>query len=443
MDPRKDVQEIFSASLDAVDPFHLVTENAGKISSVIDGGEVKGVSLVAFGKAAYPMYRSAEASLDPGLISEAIVITKYGHVLLRGSTDREQRFGAETVFEAGHPLPDDNGIRGTKRVIDALRKAGRDTLVVCLISGGGSALLVSPLNGITLPEKQAITSLLLKSGADVHEINTVRKHISEVKGGRLAEIAFPSPVLSFMISDVIGDTMDVIASGPTVPDSSTYENAVGVIKKYGLLDSIPGNVRTVLIRGQKGEIPDTPKQGSVVFQNVQNLVVGNNRKALDAAAVKASSMGYRTEILSSSVAGEAREVGRTLADMARERSASRRVSKGAPVCYISGGETTVTVTGSGTGGRNTELALSFAIEAENLKGVTLLSAGTDGTDGPTDAAGAIADGSSVEKARGMGCDPGKHLADNDSYHFFSRIDSLIRTGPTGTNVMDVQIMVVE
>ena len=312
---------------------------------------------------------------------------------------------------------------------------------MCLISGGGSALLVSPSEGISLAEKQELTGLLLRSGADIHELNTVRKHISRVKGGRLAEIAYPAHIISLIISDVIGDSLDVIASGPTSPDHSTYADALGVLEKYGLINECPESILAYLSKGAKGSFPETPKEGDVIFERVENTIIGNNRMAIECAKKKAEEMGFHAEIRSTALSGEARNVGKRLAREAMEIRKAR--TTGRPVCLISGGETTVTVHGNGRGGRNMELALAFAIEIEGIDGIALLSSGTDGTDGPTDAAGAIVDGQTTQKARNLGLDPGTYLRHNDSYTFFGRIGELFITGPTETNVMDMQMVLIK
>ncbi|MDI6733028.1 MAG: glycerate kinase [Planctomycetota bacterium] len=345
------------------------------------------------------------------------------------------------MIEAGHPVPDGNGLKGTAEIIKLLKAADENTLIVCLISGGGSALLVAPCEGITFSEKQKVTELLLKAGADIFELNTVRKHISKVKGGRLAEIAYPTRVISLILSDVIGDRLDVIASGPTSPDTTTYRDALRVLEKFQLIEKVPKNVIDVLNRGVNSLIPETPKEGNIIFDHVENIIIGSNKIALSAAKEKAEVLGYNAIILSSEISGEAREVGRWLAQTAIDIQKDKHYRK--PICLISGGETTVTVKGTGTGGRNMELALSFAIEIEGTNGINLLSAGTDGTDGPTDAAGAIIDGKTVKKARAAGINPEKYLDNNDSYNFFKETDELFITGPTGTNVMDIQIVLIE
>ncbi|MEF9427497.1 MAG: DUF4147 domain-containing protein [Candidatus Mariimomonas ferrooxydans] len=281
-------------------------------------------------------------------------------------------------------------------------------------------------------------------GADITELNTVRKHISKVKGGRLAEIAYPAKTVTLALSDVIGDKLDVIASGPTAPDTSTFENAINVISKFNLAEKIPRSVMDILSKGREGLIQETPKKHNPVFKNVHNIIVGNNLKALTAAKDKAQSLGLKAEILSSEITGEAGDAGKWLAEKAKATHNELDItSEKKEICLISGGETTVTVKGTGKGGRNTELALSFAKEIKGIKGITLLSAGTDGTDGPTDAAGAIVDGETINRAERLGLNSEKYLNNNDSYNFFKQIDSLIITGPTGTNVMDIQIMLIK
>jgi hydroxypyruvate reductase/glycerate 2-kinase len=426
---------IFSSALQAVNPYLLVRERTDDIYSQCVRNKCKQIVMVAFGKASYRMSEAVVKSLDDGLITQGVVITKYGHAKIQNTeTGIPNRV---KVFEAGHPVPDENGLKGTGQALEIIRKSGKETLVLCLISGGGSALLVSPYDGITLQEKQKTTELLLKAGADITELNTVRKHISRVKGGRLAEIAYPAQVVSLMISDVIGDKLDVIASGPTAPDTSTFHDALNVIDTYNIHQEMPDRVIEILKNGSLGQIPETPKKDSRIFRNVQNIIIGNNLRAMQAAKDKARSLGFQPEIISTEISGEARDIGNWLAEKAIKTKQSRR-----SICLISGGETTVTVTGNGKGGRNTELALSFSRKIEGMKGITMLSAGTDGTDGPTDAAGAIVDSDTITKAKNIGLDPDQYLNKNDSYNFFRQIDSLLITGPTGTNVMDVQIILV-
>jgi hydroxypyruvate reductase/glycerate 2-kinase len=426
-------REIFTAALQAVDPYEAVLSRRQALDAEFRRGRFKRMVVAGFGKAACPMAKALEKCL-PEWISRGIVITKYGHG--EGYDLRKTR-----IIEAGHPIPDHNGLRGTEEAIRLLEEADAETVVVCLISGGGSALLVSPADGLTLDDKMTVTGQLLRAGADIYDLNTVRKHLSRVKGGRLAGIAYPASIVSLVLSDVVGDRLDVIASGPTAPDSSTYHDALGVLKKYDLLHVAPPAVVALLRSGSGGMFPDTPKEGSHVFERVRNIIVGSNRMALDAARARAGSYGLTADIIASDLTGEAREAGRWLALKAGEARASSGLRR--PCCLISGGETTVTVKGNGLGGRNMELALSFAVEIDGIEGISLLSAGTDGTDGPTDAAGAFVDGRTLSRARAMGLDPARYLEENDSYHFFRKMDELFLTGPTGTNVMDIQIMVIE
>ncbi|MFI5354524.1 MAG: glycerate kinase [Desulfobaccales bacterium] len=431
---KKVLREIFHAALLPVDPYQAVNRHREEIFRAYDLNRCERLLLIGFGKAASPMSKAVADSL-PDRLSRGIIITKYGHAPAGNRSDRI------AVFEAGHPLPDENGVKATQEVVRLLGPADHQTLIVCLISGGGSALLVSPVNGVTLAEKQGVTELLLKAGGAIHELNALRKHLSTVKGGRLAQIASPAPVVSLILSDVIGDRLDVIASGPTAPDPSTYREVVEVIAKYRLAARIPPSVAEIIARGAQGLIPETPKEGHQVFRNVKNIIIGSNALAVDAAKQAAEHLGYEAEIISTTLSGEAAVVARDLAGRALE--IRQALSPGRQVCLLAGGETTVTVDGGGLGGRNTELALAFALEIRDLKGITLLSAGTDGTDGPTDAAGALADGQTVAQALGLGLDPSSSLADHDSYTFFKKLDDLVITGPTGTNVMDIQLILIE
>ncbi len=438
MNCRESLIKIFNKAVKGVEPSMLVKEHIQEMNSNL----FKRLFVAGFGKASVQMVRALEEDGLEEVITKGIVITKYGHGIGSRSGARSRGSKIE-VFEAGHPVPDENGLRGTEKIIKLLKDADEDSLILCLISGGGSALLVSPYEDILLHDKQRVTELLLKAGADINELNTVRKHISMVKGGKLAEIAYPARVISLILSDVIGDRVDVIASGPTAPDSTTYTDALNVIDKFGLSEEIPERVMKILRRGREGLIPETPKDNSPVFRNVKNIIIGNNLMALKTAREYAEEMDYKADIIATDISGEARDVGRWLADKVKELKDSRVQKFKNPLCLISGGETTVTVKGNGLGGRNMELALAFAIEIEGIDGITFLSAGMDGMDGPTDAAGAIVSGETVKTAKALGLDPMKYLEDNDSYNFFKEIDSLLITGPTGTNVMDIQITLIE
>jgi hydroxypyruvate reductase len=345
------------------------------------------------------------------------------------------------VVEAGHPVPDEAGLRGTREMIDLLSQTGEADLVFCLISGGGSALSPAPADGLSLGDKQEVTRQLLACGATIHEINSIRKHLSRIKGGHLARLAWPSTLVSLILSDVIGDDLDTIASGPTVPDPSTFYDCLRTLNRYGLTEAVPPPALRHLEAGARGELPETPKSGDPAFRRTQNVIVGSNTLALVASQEKARNLGYNSLILSSSIQGETREVARIHTAIAKEIvSTGNPISP--PACLISGGETTVTVQGSGKGGRNQEFALASALDIEGLPNVLVLSGGTDGTDGPTDAAGALADGDTVERGRFKGLDAESYLANNDSYNFFKLLEDLLVTGPTLTNVMDLRLVMV-
>jgi len=440
---RECLLNIFNSALKAANPYNAVkktvkiTDNRLKVNdSAYDLKEFNRIIVVGAGKGTASMAKAVEELLGDR-IGKGLIIVKHGHA---------QSLSKIRCIEASHPIPDEAGIKGTEDIIDLLKDADEKTLVICLLSGGGSALLVSPAEGISLKEKQIATDLLLKSGASIDELNAVRKHLSKVKGGRLAQIAYPASVLTLVLSDVIGDMLDVIASGPTVPDRSTFMDAVKVIEKYNLVKKLPDKVLSMLLDGIAGKLPDTPKAGEDCFKKGSAVIVGSFRQALNAARNTANKQGFDTEMVTDKLQGEAGEAAVYLADLAKMVRSSRKGGK--PLCLLSGGETTVNVKGNGKGGRNQELALAFALEIEGIDGVTMLSAGTDGTDGPTDATGAMVDGNTAIKARQFGLDPAEYLKNNDSYNFFKRLDCLtgekshLVTGPTGTNVMDMQIIAV-
>ncbi len=394
--------------------------------------EVEEVWVVGGGKAACAM----AASLTPLLgtrISGGLVVTKYGH------TNPGLDTGAVEVMEAGHPVPDEAGVRAARRLVDLVKGASARDLVLVLLSGGGSALLSLPAPGLSLSDLQQATQLLLRSGATITELNVVRKHLSEIKGGALARRIAPARAVCLALSDVVGDPLDAIASGPTSPDPSTYQDAWDVLVKYDLASHVPAKVRLHLQAGLAGARPETPKPGDAVFGRVQHVIVGSNRLAAEAAVTAARAEGLDVLLLSTFLEGEAREVARVAAALVKEMVYhDRPVAR--PACVVWGGETTVTVRGEGKGGRNQELALAAAIQMAGLAGALLVALGTDGTDGPTDAAGAVATGNTVARARALGLDPAAYLANNDSYSFFDLLGDLIRTGPTGTNVNDLLFM---
>jgi len=435
---REDARAIFEAGLEAVEPAELVKRNVRRQGSEIEMGgclfdlsKYRGVSVVGAGKAAAPMARAIEEIVGTSL-RNGIVIVKHGH---------SRRLSKIKVVEAGHPVPDEAGARTTREIISALSQATEDDLVLCLLSGGGSALLSCPAENITLPDKQAVTRLLLGCGAKIQEVNAIRKHISRVKGGRLAELAYPASIVSLILSDVIGDPIESIASGPTAPDRSSFLDCWRIIDRYGLTERIPPSVRDFLRRGTEGSVAETPKPGDPIFEKVQNVIIGNNRTALSAAKGRAEELGFNAFILSGFIEGETKDAAIFHTAIAKEiLSTDNPVRR--PACVISGGETTVTVHGDGLGGRNQEFALAAAIDVEGTDGVAVLSAGTDGTDGPTDAAGAIVDGQSVARGKRRGLDANAYLKRNDSYHFLQATGDLLVTGPTLTNVMDLRILLV-
>jgi hydroxypyruvate reductase len=433
---RKHAQAIFRAALEAADPVKAVERHLEVRGEVLFAGKrrfplalYKRVIVVGAGKASAAMASAVEKRLGKR-IETGLVNVKYGHTAPLKRVE---------LNECGHPIPDEAGVAGSERIAQMVSGASEDDLVVCLISGGGSALLPAPAAGIGLEQKQETTKLLLACGATIHEINAVRKHLSTLKGGQLARLAWPATVVTLILSDVIGDDLDVIGSGPTAPDGSTYAGALAILRKYELQTRVPAAVLRRLEQGAAGKIQETPKAGARELSRTENLIVGSNRLAVDAAQVKARELGYKTLVLSTTIEGETREVAGVHAAVAREIHASGRPVR-TPACVISGGETTVTLRGNGKGGRNQEFVLAAALAIDGMGSTVILSGGTDGTDGPTDAAGAICDGNTVSRARKLGLDPAAHLTNNDAYPFFDRIGDLLRTGPTNTNVMDIRLI---
>jgi hydroxypyruvate reductase len=385
--------------------------------------------VVGAGKASGLMARGVEEVLGDR-VDAGLVIVKDGHAV---PTERVR------LREAAHPLPDARGVAATSELLALVRGLGADDLVILLLSGGGSALLEQPAAGLSLAALQATTDLLLRSGASIQELNAVRKHLSAVKGGGLARAAAPAAVLDLVLSDVVGSPLDVIASGPAAPDPTTYADAAGVLTRYGLWDQVPEPVAAHLRAGLAGGRPETPKPGDPLFERVAHVIVGSNAHAAEAAVARASALGLNAPLLSTYVEGEAREVGRVLAALARELATSGRpVAR--PACLVLGGETTVTVRGDGLGGRNQEVALGAVVGLAGLPDVLVLGAATDGGDGPTDAAGAWADGTTLARAQALGLDPHAFLARNDAYHFFAPLGDLSITGPTLTNVNDLMFV---
>lgn len=436
---RSTLEEVFMAGLKAVDPEEAVKRHVRLIGNRLEVGECayrldsfEKIIVTGCGKGTAPMAKAIEDILGDRL-TEGWITVKYGH----GVPLKKVR-----VIEAGHPVPDEAGLEATRFILDRLSECADKDLVLCAFSGGGSALSPAPRAPLELGEKQETTKLLLECGATIFELNSIRKHMSASKGGQLAKVAYPATVVSLFLSDVVGDPLDVIASGPTVPDPSTFSDCLEIVERYGLSEKLPHRVFKLLQDGAAGLIEETPKPGDPAFEKVQNLVIGSNRAALLASSQKANELGFNTLILSSFVQGEAREVARVFAAIGKEiASSGNPISP--PACILAGGETTVTIRGAGKGGRNQELALAAAIALQNRPRISLLSAGTDGSDGPTDAAGAFADGNTCRNALQMGISPENHLANNDSYHLFKAMDDLLITGPTRTNVMDVICLLVE
>jgi glycerate 2-kinase len=427
--PRHHALRIFRAGLLAADPYRAVLDRLSFDGRVLKAGgkryslaDFDRIQVIGAGKAGAAMAHAIEKLLGRRIAGGFVNVPD-------GVAARLRRI---QLHPCGHPIPDERGVEGARRILEIVHSAGPRDLLVALISGGASAMLPAPAPPLTLAQKQALTRLLLASGATIHELNTVRKHLSLIKGGQLAQAAFPATVIALLLSDVVGDDPGVIGSGPTVPDPSTVADAVAVLKKYGL--DAPRIVETLALH-------ETPKPGDPVFARSRHVIVGSNRQAIAAAEACARSLGYRTLVLSTTIEGEAREIARMHAAIAREILSSNRPLR-RPACLLSGGETTVTVRGRGLGGRNQEFVLAAILALDGLGPVTILSAGTDGIDGPTDAAGAIADSSTLARAASLGLDARRFLDDNDSYRFFEPLDALLKTGPTGTNVADIRALLI-
>lgn len=453
---REAILQIAKAGIKSVSPYDMIrkriklkdntlTVHAGGPGQIsLQLSSYKNIYVIGAGKATAPMARALEEILG-SRISGGIIAVKPGHTADLDIINR---------VEGGHPVPDDGSLEAAKEIVTLTDKAGESDLVINLISGGGSALLTLPYNdggdfSITLEEMQQTTRELLNCGATIHEINCVRKHLSSIKGGRLSERIHPAESVSIILSDVVGDDLHSIASGLTVPDETTYADALSITRKYDIETLLPGKVMQLLRAGGNGEIPDTPKPGAACFKNCRNILLGTNALALRAAAGKAEDLGYTTLVLTSRITGEAREIAKFYAALAQEAGGVGNGASGSelykkPVCILAGGETTVTIRGNGKGGRNQEMALAVLAEiAKNpaaYSGTLFASVATDGNDGPTDAAGAFASTEICETSVKKGLDIDEYLGNNDAYTFFSKIDGLIKTGATNTNVCDLQIL---
>ena len=423
---RRDILDILTSAIEAVDPYNALKENfdGNSIvfnSKIIDTADFNDIYLVGFGKASIGM---AEAVCNSIKIKSGAII----------SNDYNQNLKTKhiKILIGGHPIPNEDSINSTEQILEIVKNCGKDDLLIVLISGGGSALLCKPR--VNLSDLQKTTDLLLKSGANINEINTIRKHLSYVKGGQLATQA-NCTIVSFIISDIIGDPIEFIASGPTYPDSTTYHDAKDILKNYNLWMKIPQSIIEIIDNGITGKIPETPKKNDSLFSNVHNLIVANNEIACKTAEKKAKDLGYQTMLLTTQLEGEAKDVGKYLVEKAKNFSVN--VEK---MVFIAGGETTVTIKGKGKGGRNQELVLGSVKELSD-NSLVFSSFATDGIDGVCNAAGAIADKFTLSKANKMKLNPDDYLDDNNSFEFFKLLDDLLKTGPTGTNVMDLQILI--
>ena len=444
---RNDAVNIFQAGITAADPYqavkkHLSWENDNLVIALDSNDDSKKrsvnsnkIHIIAFGKAACSMAQAAtEIVPATHLANTPLAVTNY---------DNEKALDNIKVIAAGHPIPDLSGLQAAKQITQQLIHTKVDEMVLVLISGGGSALIPYPAEGITLEDKQATTDLLLASGASINQINAVRKHLSRLKGGQLAKLAAPAELHALILSDVLGDELSAIASGPTVADNSTFADAINILKSKNIWNKAPLAVQTLLEKGQQGEINETPKFDDPCFETTAQTLIGSNSISVNAINKAAKSLNYVTEIFSSNLSGEASEVAEQLVLHAKKQLTDG-LSK--PTAILAGGETTVTIKGTGKGGRNQEMALAFAIAAENheLKGSwTFLSGGTDGRDGPTDAAGGIVDSDSIRRLKNKKISPEQKLTNNDSYSALKESKDLVMTGATGTNVADLQVLLIQ
>lgn len=438
MNSRLIAEEIFKAGVESVIPSRLipdvlhVEENILHIKHLqYKLKDLDNIYVIGAGKACAAMAFEVERVLG-SLITEGHIIVKYGHSC---------KLKRIKVTEAAHPVPDSNGFKATEGILKISGKAGANDLVLCLLSGGGSALLADFPPGSSLDEISKVNNLLVNSGACIQEINAVRKHLSLVKGGQLARTVYPANLVSLILSDVAGDPLDVISSGPTAPDPTTFMHALEVLGKFNLVNEVPSGIFKYLKEGEEGLRPETPKHNDPVFAKTENLLIGTNRLALEAAKMKAIEYNINALIIDDQLQGDTSSVAEYLVETSLKFKEDADEVK--PVCLLFGGETTVKMTGKGKGGRNQHLALQAAVLLKNLSGITILSAGTDGNDGPTGAAGAVVDSETCLKALSKDIDPGKFLLDFDSYTFFKKAGGHILTGPTMTNVMDIIVVIVE
>jgi glycerate 2-kinase len=436
MNNRRTAIDIFLAGVESVKPDNLIKSFVSLSGNTIeienlkfDLKAIKNIIVVGAGKASAMMALSLESILG-SRISRGHIITKYGHSVPLKYID---------VTEAGHPVPDENGITGTGKIISIARQAGENDLLICLISGGGSSLMVDVPEGCDLEDLKELNNVLLKSGANITEMNCIRKHLSNLKGGLLSRLAYPARVVSLILSDVIGDPLDVIASGPTAPDPTTFSDAISTLRKFGIEDKIPRKILNVLQEGSENKRQETVKESDEILLQTSNLIIGNNRLALKAAMEKAEGSGYESRIITSNLNGDVADAAKYLVGIAKKVN---QEEPGRKVCLLFAGEPTVKITGNGSGGRNQHLALIAASLIEDEPGITILSGGTDGTDGPTDAAGAVVDNFTTKNALDKHLDIERYLYNFDSYNFFKKEGGLLLTGPTQTNVMDLLVVLI-
>ncbi len=437
MENRQLALEIFLAGVDSVKPDKLIRSSVSRKKEKLvinkktfDLSDVENIYVTGAGKASALMAKALENVLGTA-ITGGHIVTKYGHSAPLKYIE---------VSEAGHPVPDENGLESTKRIISFAQKAGPKDLVFCLLSGGGSSLLTDIPEDCTLADIASMNDLLLKSGADITEINCIRKHLSKVKGGQLAKIAAPATVISLILSDVIGDPIDVIASGPTAADDSTFADAEAVLSRYNLTSKISPSILKIIIEGVQGKRAETLKKNEIPINKIYNLIIGNNLSALKSAKAKAEKLGFYTHIVKSDLSENVEILALNLVRMALKMQEQKKVGK---MCLLFGGEPTVKITGNGLGGRNQHLALLCAKFLLDLRDITILSCGTDGTDGPTDAAGAVIDCQTFNNAQRLNINIEQHIQNCDSYNFFKKEGGLIITGPTQTNVMDMIVILIE
>lgn len=435
-----DAQACYAAAVSAVRAERLLGAVGWTASFDRPLAAYRRVRVVAIGKAAWPMAAVVAAELErrvAAAVLAGVVVVPHGYA---AAADAYPLPAWATVHSAGHPVPDADGARAAEAVLATVEACRADDAVLVLLSGGGSALLPAFAPGISLDDARRTFALLLRSGADIRSTNVVRKHVSRIAGGRLAAAAFPADVVTLVLSDVVGDDLATVASGPTAPDPSTFADAIAVARAHGLWDALPASVRDHLRRGLVDPSLETPKPGDPALSTSRTLLVGSNRQALDAARDEARRRGYDARIVSHQVTGEARQVGRAQVRLLLDAARAAAPRSSPPLCLLWGGETTVTVRGPGRGGRNQELALAAALALHDAAtAAVLLAAGTDGIDGPTDAAGAWATPDTLASGRRAGYDAAAHLAGNDAYTFFDAVGGLLRPGPTHTNVMDVQV----